>query len=77
VTEQQALDARMLLEDARYESYRVELEAKRDRALRALLRRNQPYEAMTRLAGEVSAIDFALGLPAELMVLDPASENPE
>lgn len=77
MSEQQALDARMLLEDSRYEAYRVELEAKRERALKGLLRRNQPYETMTRLAGEVSAIDFALGLPAELMKLDPASENPD
>lgn len=67
----------MLLEDPRYESYKAGLEEKRDEALRKLLRRNQPYETMTRLAGELSAIQFALGLPAELLGSDPASESPD
>lgn len=72
-----SVEARLLLEDPRYESYRVSLEERRDEALRKLLRRNCPFETMTRLAGEISAIQFALGLPADLLGSDPDSRSPD
>lgn len=67
----------MLVEDRRYEAYRLDLEAKRDTYLRALLRPNQDHVRMSRLAGQISAIEYALGLPAELLGSDPASPNPD
>ncbi len=70
-----AVEARLLVEDSRYLAYREGLEARKADALRRLLRRGTPFETMTRLAGEVSAIDYALGLPAELLGSDPAAEN--
>lgn len=76
MTTKPSVEARLLIEDARYESYRLGLLEKREKALRALLRRNQPYEVMTRLAGEVSAFDHALGLPADLVGSDPQPSAP-
>lgn len=77
MTSKPAVEASLLVNDPRYESYREGLEAAREVALRRLLRRNQPYETMTRLAGEISALNVALGLPAELLESDPqTSPNP-
>ncbi len=72
-----SVEARLLIEDPRYESYRVGLEAKREVYVRALLRPNQDHVRMSRLAGQVSAIDFALGLPAVLLESDPRPSSPE
>lgn len=69
------MEAQLLVEDSRWPSYRDSLLALRAEAERRLLRRGQPYETMTRLAGEVSAIDRALGLPAELMASDPQTDS--
>lgn len=72
-----AVEASLFVNDPRYDAYREGLERAREVALRRLLRRNQPFETMTRLAGEISAIDFALGLPAELLESDPqTTPNP-
>lgn len=70
-----AVEAMLLVEDARWPAFREGLLAKRREAERRLLRRGQPYETMTRLAGEISAIDHALGLPAELMASDPQTDS--
>lgn len=75
MTTKPAVEAQLLVEDPRWPSFRDSLLAKRDEAERRLLRRGQPYETMTRLAGEISAIDHALGLPAELMASDPQTDS--
>lgn len=76
MTTKPAVEAQLLVEDARWPSYRDRLLEHRETAERKLLRRNQPFETMTRLAGEISAIDFALGLPAELSESDPKPSSP-
>jgi hypothetical protein len=68
---------RLMIEDARYEAYRVDLEAKRALYMKALLRPNLDHVRMSRLAGQISALDYALGLPAQLLDSDPSSRNPE
>lgn len=71
-----AVEAKLFVEDSRYSAYREGLLERRKEAERRLLRRGQAFETMTRLAGEISAIDYALGLPAELLVSDPETQTP-
>lgn len=71
-----AVEVKLLVEDSRWPSYREALEQKRADAVKAILRRGLTYERMTRIAGEISALDFALGVPAELEKLDPESQTP-
>lgn len=72
---QPAIEAQLLVEDARWPAFRDGLLARRGEAERRLLRRGQAFETMTRLAGEISAIDYALGLPAELASSDPSPDS--
>lgn len=62
---------RLFIENPLYAAYREDLEAKREAYVRALLRPNQDHVRMSRLAGQVSALDYALGRPAELLEDDP------
>lgn len=58
---------RLMVENPLYAAYREDLEAKRETYIKALLRPNQDHVRMSRLAGQVSALDYALGRPAELL----------
>ena len=66
----------MLVSDPRWPAYREYIEDRRAVAVKAILKRGLSYERMTRLAGEISAYDFALGVPAELEKLDPERQTP-
>lgn len=61
-----AVEARLLLEDPRYEAYRLGLARLLDKAESALRSPRNDHPRMCRLAGEASALRAALALPYEL-----------
>lgn len=65
------METRRLVEDPRWPAYQERLVAYRKKAEDALLKRSTDFPTMRRLAGEISAIDYALGVPAELLELEP------
>lgn len=69
---QSAVEMRLLVENPLYAVYRDDLEAKRETYVRAMLRPNQDHVRMSRLAGQISALDYALGRPAELLDETPS-----
>lgn len=61
----------MLVENPLHAAYKNDLERLLEQKVNALLRPGKDYARMTRIAGEASALLYALGRPAELMKLDP------
>lgn len=81
MTQHAAVEGRELMADDRYPGYKAALQSERDRWEAALLRgprsgtHPQAHHAhMTRCAGAIEALDFALGKP-ELM-RDSLPESP-
>lgn len=75
-----SLEGRDLLADDRYPGYRAALEAERDRweasmtkIPRADLNPQAHHAHMTRCAGAISALDFALGKPEQMKDSTPES----
>jgi len=64
---QPQVEMRLFVENPLYAAYKEDLEAKRATYVNALLRPNQDHVRMSRLAGQISALDYALGRPAELL----------
>lgn len=73
-----AIEARLLVEDSRWPSYRDDLQAMLDARVASLLKpvNSRDHIRMVRLAGEASALRHALGLPAELEKTDPKPSSP-
>lgn len=73
VASKPAIEARMLLEDPRYETYAADLQAKYDHAIDVLLKpiTATDHVRMARIAAQAAAFKYALGLPAELEKTDP------
>lgn len=72
-----SVEARLLVEDARYEAYRADLQARYDKTVEVLLRpiTATDHVRMARLAAQAAAFKYALGLPAELEKTDPGSPD--
>lgn len=72
-----SIDAQRLLEDPRYAAYAESLREKREKYMRALINARD-QERSERLRGQILALEYALGLPAELLTADPqtTTSNP-
>lgn len=77
MTGKPAVEARLLLEDPRYETWRVRLETALERAHSDLRRSGKDHAYMCQRSGEARALRFALGLQAEMSEEDPPSQSPD
>lgn len=73
-----SVEARLLLDDPRWPTYRDGLQELLDARVASLLKatNSRDHVRMVRLAGEASAFKRALGLPAELEKTDPKPSSP-